>query len=283
MDITEKKEFSGLIQSIIKEYGSLNGIVHSAGIIRDHLILNKTDKEFLEVLAPKVAGLINVDKACKDLKLDFFIIFSSIAGCLGNPGQADYSAANAFMDAYARYRNVLVDSKQRYGQTLSVAWPIWQEGGMRIDKEKELMIAQSTGMISMKIPTGIETLYRSIGYGKAHVFVMEGELVKMKQKLLTLITPVDSQPEKTFAAFTATTRDNTERLMSKIKVMLLQLFSKLLKIKIENIDDDSELSKYGLDSITSTNIANKLNMEYGLELMPTIFLNIRPFVVLRNT
>ncbi|PEU18246.1 hypothetical protein CN526_30425, partial [Bacillus wiedmannii] len=69
--------------------------------------------------------------------LDFFVLFSSIAGSLGNPGQADYSTANAFMDVYAKYRNALVAAKKRKGQTLSLNWPLWKEGGMRVDKETE--------------------------------------------------------------------------------------------------------------------------------------------------
>ena len=62
------------------------------------------------MLAPKVTGLVNLDQASKELQLDFLVMFSSIAGSLGSPGQADYSAANSFMDAYARYRNQLVAS-----------------------------------------------------------------------------------------------------------------------------------------------------------------------------
>ena len=62
---------------------------------------------------------------------------------MGNPGQADYAAANAFMDAYAKYRNDLVVSGQRQGRTLSINWPLWQEGGMRVDAETEKMIQGS--------------------------------------------------------------------------------------------------------------------------------------------
>jgi polyketide synthase PksN len=89
------------------------------------------------VLAPKVAGLINLDNASRDMALDFFILFSSTSAVFGNPGQADYSAANAFMDVYARYRNSLRSSRQRTGITLSINWPLWKDGGMHVDAETE--------------------------------------------------------------------------------------------------------------------------------------------------
>ena len=97
-----------MIQSIRVEFGGLNGIIHSAGVLRDNFIVKKTREEIEEVLAPKVSGLVNLDLASKDINLDFYVLFSSRSGIMGNQGQADYSAANAFMDAYAGYRNSLV-------------------------------------------------------------------------------------------------------------------------------------------------------------------------------
>jgi len=140
VDVKEKKAVRNLMQSILEKFGRLDGIIHSAGVKRDNFIFKKTKEELEEVLAPKVAGLVNLDEAGKDLRLDFFILFSSSAGAMGNIGQADYATANAFMDAYAKYRNHLVASKQRYGQTLSINWPLWQEGGMRVDAVTEKML-----------------------------------------------------------------------------------------------------------------------------------------------
>ena len=96
-----------------------------------------------------MAGLVNLDEASKDIALDCFICFSSISA-QGNIGQADYAAANAFMDAYAGYRNTLVALKQRHGQTLSINWPLWAEGGMQVDAVTEQMLMQNTGMIASK-------------------------------------------------------------------------------------------------------------------------------------
>jgi polyketide synthase PksN len=125
VDVADEQAVRSLIQRV---QGNIDGIIHAAGIIRDNFIVNKTREQFLEVLAPKVTGLINVDQASQEQQLDFFVIFSSTAGSFGNPGQADYATANAFMDAYARYRNELVAQGQRRGRTLSINWSHWREG-----------------------------------------------------------------------------------------------------------------------------------------------------------
>src|SRR5262249_54442278 len=111
LDLGDLNEVQQLMVAIKAEYGQLNGILHSAGMIADSFILKKTSAQFREVLAPKVIGTCNLDLASQDEKLDFFVLFSSLAGALGNLGQADYAAANGFMDQFAAYRNALVAAK----------------------------------------------------------------------------------------------------------------------------------------------------------------------------
>ena len=173
-DVADRQAVDGLIQSIREEFGGLHGIIHGAGIIKDNFIIKKTQDEFLEVLAPKVAGLVNLDLASRDLELEFFVFFSSTSGSLGNPGQADYAAANAFMDAYAKYRNALVAANQRHGRTLAINWPLWQEGGMHPDAATESLMTQQTGMVAMRTRTGIQALYRALASGEEQVMVMAG-------------------------------------------------------------------------------------------------------------
>src|SRR4029077_18445093 len=93
-DIGDPEQVRKLIAGIIDEYGRLDGILHSAGLIADDFILKKNAADFRAVLMPKVTGTVNLDRASRDLDLDFFVLFSSIAGASGNLGQADYAAAN---------------------------------------------------------------------------------------------------------------------------------------------------------------------------------------------
>ena len=133
LDVADAEAVSRLVGEVRQEFGSLEGIVHGAGVIRDSLLLKKTAAEVAAVLAPKVAGIVNLDAATRDVALDFMVLFGSGAGALGNVGQADYAAANAFLDCYAAYRNEQVRRGERRGQTLALDWPLWRDGGMQVD------------------------------------------------------------------------------------------------------------------------------------------------------
>lgn len=264
-DVTQNDEVTGLIRGIREDYGELSGILHSAGLVRDNYIDQKTACELHEVLGPKVTGLVNLDRATRDMKIDFLILFSSVAGSLGNPGQADYAAANAFMDAYAGYRNSLAALGQRYGHTLSVSWPLWEEGGMRIDDETREMIKQVMGMTAMDNLSGFHALYKALESGAARVFVITGRLTLMK-KVLNLDTG------RTIAEISRiVTGISAGSLPDQVPAVLQETVSELLKIKTEDIDIDVRLTEYGFDSIMFTRFANKLNRMYKTELIPTVF------------
>ncbi|WP_159025856.1 SDR family NAD(P)-dependent oxidoreductase, partial [Aquimarina sp. Aq78] len=135
LDLSSSDQVNQLIATISKEYTQLNGILHCAGMTLDNFILKKTSDEFSKVLTPKVTGTFNLDQASKDIDLDFLVLFSSVVSQIGNVGQSDYAVANGFMDQFAGYRNRLVLDDQRQGHTLSINWPLWQDGGMQIDQE----------------------------------------------------------------------------------------------------------------------------------------------------
>ncbi|TMC16897.1 MAG: SDR family NAD(P)-dependent oxidoreductase, partial [Chloroflexi bacterium] len=181
VDVTQKQAVFSLTRRIQQDYGRLDGIIHSAGVLRDNFILRKTPDEIEHVLAPKVTGLVNLDQASRDLSLDFFLLFSSLVGALGNVGQADYAAANAFMDRYARYRNSLVAAQQRQGKTLSINWPWWKDGGMSIEAGIAKVLSETTGVVAMRTPVGIGALYRSFALAKDQILIFEGDLSRVKE------------------------------------------------------------------------------------------------------
>jgi polyketide synthase PksN len=269
VDVTDKKSVESLIQYIMNKFGALHGIIHSAGVIHDNFIIRKTKEEIELVLAPKVSGLVNLDMASKGLQLDFFVFFSSTAGALGNIGQVDYSLANAFMDSYASYRNALVSSQLRYGQTLSINWPLWKEGGMHIDEETEKMI-NGMGLDALQIREGIQAFYSSMALGSQQVMVMEGNLMQIKQKLGLTTIPAVPAPKLTRTSPAALDIEKGS-VSNKINKGLAQHVSQLLKVKIEDIDPLTDLNEYGFDSITLTQFSNILNQQYKIELAPTIF------------
>ncbi|MEZ5964293.1 MAG: SDR family NAD(P)-dependent oxidoreductase [Planctomycetota bacterium] len=107
--------------------GPIRGVVHGAGVIADALMPMKRPESAARVLLPKVRGTLNLEAALADEPLDFFVAFSSTSVELGLPGQVDYVAANAFLNAFA-------SARQRKDGPLYVAlgWGVWADVGMAV-------------------------------------------------------------------------------------------------------------------------------------------------------
>lgn len=183
IDITDGAEVHRRMKEIMKSYGGLDGVLHCAGLINDNLLYNKTSNEIQKVLEPKIRGLVNLDHSTSDVELDFFILYSSIAGALGNIGQSDYAAANAFMDVYSKYRNTLVREGKRFGRTISINWPLWKDGGMHMNGEAQKDFYKKTGIDSLAASDGINALYSIFGLDCNQAMAVSGNIEKIKKFL----------------------------------------------------------------------------------------------------
>ena len=123
-DITNRKQVERALNEVRAKLGPLTGVIHAAGVMDDEPIESKSQTSMNRVLLPKVAGAINLDRLIRE-PLDFFIAFSSVASTLGLPGQVDYTAANAFLDAFAVER-----ASRAPGRTLVINWNAWRDIGM---------------------------------------------------------------------------------------------------------------------------------------------------------
>ncbi len=106
-DVSSPVAIAGVLEDIKANMPPLRGIIHAAGILDDGILIEQNWQRFWQVLEPKVAGAWNLHQLTQDIQLDFFVCFSSIAALLGSLGQANYAAANAFVDALAHYRQKL--------------------------------------------------------------------------------------------------------------------------------------------------------------------------------
>ncbi|WP_440119141.1 SDR family NAD(P)-dependent oxidoreductase [Paenibacillus sp. QZ-Y1] len=269
MDVADKANVQTVLAMVRHTYGKVNGILHGAGITRDRLIENKTGAECREVLASKVAGTVYLDEATRMDELDVMILFSSGTGVTGNIGQADYAAANAFMDRYAAYRNTLVQGGERTGQTLSVNWPLWKSGGMQINEQQLRNLKKQTGMHPLSEQEGTAALYQALASGRSQVLVAAGEVTRLRQKFLSPPGAHDSRN----AGQSAITEEeaDTAWLEHKVRETMASMISSLLKVQVTQIDPEVELGEYGLDSIMLTELTNTLNENFNMSLTPALF------------
>ncbi|MCX7293787.1 SDR family NAD(P)-dependent oxidoreductase, partial [Janthinobacterium sp.] len=261
LDVADREAVQRLVLHVREECEGLDGIVHSAGVLRDSLLAKKSPADLEAVLAPKVAGLMHLDEASREIELDCFLCFSSLSAVRGNLGQADYAAANAFMDAFAGYRNTLVARGERHGRTLSLNWPLWQDGGMRVDASVERAMTEASGLVALPTASGIAALYRAWRCadlsGICHVF----DTPLATQVAADMAAPPDGGTPGTDGAL----------MLGKVRNLLIQTASALLKVRIQDIDPDAELNDYGFDSVSLTGFGNRLNQDCGTRISPTLF------------
>ncbi|MET7671360.1 SDR family NAD(P)-dependent oxidoreductase, partial [Micromonospora luteifusca] len=123
-DVSDATDVAELFASAAAHLPPLAGVVHAAGSTADAVLTELDETRLFQVLDPKVRGAWELHRHSADLPLDFFVLFSSMASLIGSAGQANYIAANAFLDALAEHR-------RHHGQpALSVHWGPWAEVGM---------------------------------------------------------------------------------------------------------------------------------------------------------
>ena len=126
IDVADESARRQLFAAVAASTTPLKGIFHTAGVLDDGILLNQTWDRFANVLAAKVIGSWLLHQLSKDLDLDMMVFFSSITSLIGNPGQGNYAAANAFLDGLARYR------QQQGLPGLSINWGAWADVGMAV-------------------------------------------------------------------------------------------------------------------------------------------------------
>ena len=127
-DVCDPEAMRNVADQVHARFGSINGIIHAAGILDDAPILEKDRIGAARVLAPKIRGTLILESVFQHDPLDFLIVTSSVSSIVAPPGQLDYAAANAFLDSFAKSRS---QERTRY---ISIQWPRWTDVGMAADE-----------------------------------------------------------------------------------------------------------------------------------------------------
>ncbi len=127
-DVADAAQFGATVDQVHKRFGPINGVIHTAGVPASGVIQLLKHETAAGVLAPKVNGARVIEQLFADTPLDFLVLCSSRSSILGGYGQADYCAANAFLDSFAH------DFASRTGtRAISINWDAWTEVGMLVN------------------------------------------------------------------------------------------------------------------------------------------------------
>jgi acyl transferase domain-containing protein/short-subunit dehydrogenase/aryl carrier-like protein len=275
-DAADYEAVDRLLRSVPAEH-PLTGIFHTAGVLEDGAIPSMTPERLRTVLQPKVDAAYHLHLLTKDLDLAAFVLFSSIAGTIGNAGQANYAAANTFLDALAQHR------RSRGLAALSLAWGLWaQASGMTgaLDAAGMARLGRS-GIVPLPTDQAFSLLDLSLGGDRAFAVPAKLDLARLSggtaqvpAVLRGLVRPIQ-RAARNAAADLSTLRqqlaghaeaDQIDVLLGHIRVQVAAILG---HSSLDAIDPDRGFLEMGLDSLTTVELRNTLNKSTGLRLPPT--------------
>jgi acyl transferase domain-containing protein/thioesterase domain-containing protein/aryl carrier-like protein len=130
-DVCDPEAMRRVADQVHARFGAINGIIHAAGVLNDSALLQKDRVSAARVLAPKVRGTMVLESVFQKDAPEFFILISSVSSHLAPAGQVDYTAANAFLDSFAKSKF------QQVTRYISIQWPRWTDVGMAADEAGE--------------------------------------------------------------------------------------------------------------------------------------------------
>ncbi len=267
-DISNAEQCRGVLDRVQETMPPLAGIVHAAGVLDDGLLLQLNEQRLRDVMAPKIAGAWNLHGQTASASLDFLVFFSSVASVFGSPGQANYAAGNAFLDALAQYR------QDRGMRALSINWGPWAEVGMAAGIASRRLAG--LGIASIPPAQGLDLLGKLIQQEQAQAIVVNVDWGKWLQQSVVGNTPL-------FADFRVELgRDNAASSSSAIRQQIIcaepstrqhllegcivSELARVLQVEPSRLNVHAPLDALGLDSLMAIEFKTRLDTDFGVNL-----------------
>ncbi|MBI1357394.1 MAG: SDR family NAD(P)-dependent oxidoreductase [Acidobacteria bacterium] len=274
-DVADAASLAAAVQTLDETLPPLAGVVHSAGLLDDGLIGQLSAARFAKVAAPKVAGAWNLHTLTQDRELDFFVLYSSGSSLLGAPGQANYAAANAFLDALAHLR------RARGLPALSINWGAWAEVGLAAAQANRGERMAQGGFSSIPPAEGLATLGRLLRANPVQAGVLPLNLRQWRQSYPQLAeTPLfqhlldeldpDANAGQAGPVRTALAEAAPSERPSLLEAHLTEQLARVVRSNPAAIERTVSFQSLGLDSLMALELRNRLEAGLGLTLPVTM-------------
>ncbi|MDZ7269350.1 MAG: SDR family NAD(P)-dependent oxidoreductase [candidate division KSB1 bacterium] len=268
-DVSQPAEVARLLTLIREKLPPLRGLIHSVGVLDDGALLQQNWQRFSRVLGPKIDGAWLLHQHTTGLALDFFILYSSMSSVLGQRGQGNHAAANAFLDSLAQHR------RRRGLAGMSIHWGAWSEIGAAAARQVgEKVSSQGIGVISPQ--KGLAVLESLLAEHAVEVGVLPVNWQMFARQFQTVPAfyseLVSAPPPKPVAgaapAAPSILQQLAEAPAGKRRGLLASFVreqaAKVLGLEAAHpIDKDQPLQKLGLDSLMAVELRNLLGAGLG--------------------
>ncbi|HEY4233870.1 MAG TPA: SDR family NAD(P)-dependent oxidoreductase [Lacipirellulaceae bacterium] len=267
-DISRQKDVSRLIRTIGNECPPLKGVVHSAGVLDDGILAQLDWDRFTHVFEPKVYGSWLLHECTKSLKLDFFVLQSSLLSLLGSAGQANYSAGNSFLDSLATHRRSVGLP------ATAINWSAWSEGGLatRSGARGEAMWS-SLGVKFVSPDLAMQGFDRLMQRDVDQIAVAIADWSTYAGKvgkppfLAELVNASKGNGSSKAARKMGGPAASPALVNGEARQQIFGRLQQRIMTELgfaEPIDPDRPLNEIGLDSLRSVTLANNLEDEFGI-------------------
>ncbi|NGP07465.1 SDR family NAD(P)-dependent oxidoreductase [Rhodococcus sp. 14C212] len=282
-DTSDESAVAGLLARIPSEH-PLTAVIHAAGVIDDAILTSLTPERLDAVLRPKVDAAWHLHRLTAKCDVRAFVMFSSLAGILGAPGQANYAAANMFLDALAHHRRALGRP------ALSIAWGMWAPPSAMTDNlgAIDLVRARRSGVVPMTAADGLALFDSALTAGAPAVAAARFDpsgwaaphVPAPMRGLIRESRPHAAGPDPVGTGSTASgpsewTQRLADRSIPEQRHLMLDLVragaAAVLGYDASDlVDPDQAFKELGFDSLAAVALRNHLGAATGLRLPPTL-------------
>jgi phthiocerol/phenolphthiocerol synthesis type-I polyketide synthase C len=269
-DVTDGDAVEKVIADIERHMPPIGGVIHSAMVLDDGILLNLDRARLHAVLAPKMLGAWNLHRFTLNRPLDFFILYGSATTMFGNPGQAAYGAANLYLEALAAYRRALGLP------ALTVGWTRISQAGYLTRNTEMMARLERIGLRGALSPEqAVEELGRLLAVNAETVAMADFEWSALKgwraaemprlQELVSVAAQAESSTLKSDFEVAISALPENERLVF-IATRLQEHIARVLATSAAQLDLDRPLSEIGLDSLMGVELGALIERDMTVDV-----------------
>ncbi|MFD5468178.1 SDR family NAD(P)-dependent oxidoreductase [Kitasatospora sp. NPDC127059] len=278
-DVADRAALAALLDSVPEEH-PLTGVVHTAAVLDDGIVQSLTAEQFDTVLRPKVDAALHLDELTRDLDLSAFVLYSSAAALFGAPGQGNYSAANAVLDALAQRR------RAEGRPAVSLAWGLWAEASGMTGHLDGAGIAriERDGLRALSTAEGLELFAAALGHEEAVLVPFRVDLRELRAQAPGGVVPhlfrgLLPAPVRRDAPVAAAEASLPRQLAAVPAAERGRILADLVRTNAaavlgladgQLVDDSRGFFDLGLDSLTAVQLRNRLGAAVGVTLPTTL-------------
>ncbi|WXB20373.1 type I polyketide synthase [Pendulispora albinea] len=273
-DVGERAQLEEVLKEIEGEWG-LDGVIHTAGVLEDGVVEKQTEESLVRVMRGKVDGAWHLHELTRGMRLEAFVMFSSVSGLVGGAGQSNYAAANAFLDALAHHRR----SQGLSGQSL--AWGRWTVGkgmGSQLSEGAEERM-ERWGVGGLGREEGLELFEEALGREEALLVPAKLQVREVRRRakegeriepLLRGLMP-EWRERGEGEGFAERVRGMGEEERGKyVMEVVREEVGRVLGRVSGGIEETRPLQELGLDSLMAVELRNRLGAVTGRRLPATL-------------